>query len=124
MTNTGSQDLVIMKLEAKRMIFHWVCPGISWILRLAGIFGEGNEKGNTSKRVALSLPLPVPRTQVRNGLRGGKCVAFCEVFLRFLNAKTTLVLTGGLHVHCSVAPTIGLSLSPLTQARTIKGDPP
>jgi hypothetical protein len=40
------------------------------------------------------------------------CVnAFCEVFLRFLNAKTTLVLTGGLHVHCSVAPTIGLTLN-------------
>jgi hypothetical protein len=67
---------------------------------MAGIFGDGNERRNTSRRLAL----PVRRPQVRK-LREGECVAFCEVFLRILNAKTTLVLTDGLHVHCSVAPT-------------------
>lgn len=51
----------------KRVIFHWVCPGSSWILRLAGIFWDGNEQGNTSKRVAS----PARRPQVRK-LRGRK----------------------------------------------------
>lgn len=67
------------------------------------------------------MALPVPGLQVRNG-EEENVIALCEVSLRFLNAKTTLVLTGGLHVHCSVAPTIGLT--PLTQGRTITGTQP